>query len=393
MFDRCDDSKPVPSKSPAEWEVATDHQPRYVPRVKDRVSDPGIAEDFATIARAFDAEPTPEATLTRITQTAVRAVTGCEHATLSVRQVGKIETQAPTGEPARRADALQYQLDEGPCLDAIRKVESCLVSDLLADSRWPEFCARATTVTGLRGVLSLRLFVQDEVLGALNLYAAQPDAFDDSSHAVGAILAAHAAVAIRAARARAEAEHLQIALKTNRRIAMALGILMAHGRRTESEAWDLLRLSSSRLNIKLRELAAHVIEIGEFDERRILHSRARATAQTSTTRASNGVRPPLVLRTGEDAALTVIGYIDLSNLAAWSLALAKLLAPRGTAVIDLTEASFISAEGMTVLVNAARRLPAGQRLVLLNPNGMLTRALGLLWPEDVGTGLQIVRKP
>ena len=58
--------------------------------------------------------------------------------------------------------------------------------------------------------------------------------------------------------------HLEIALKTNRQIAMAIGILMARYGIREDAAFDRLRVASQRLEVKLREVAAEVVETGEL---------------------------------------------------------------------------------------------------------------------------------
>lgn len=59
------------------------------------------------------------------------------------------------------------------------------------------------------------------------------------------------------------AEHLQVALGTNRRIGMAMGILMERHRITEEQAFDRLRMHSQRGNTKLRELADRIVHTGD----------------------------------------------------------------------------------------------------------------------------------
>ena len=48
--------------------------------------------------------------------------------------------------------------------------------------------------------MAIRLFVEEDTMGALNLYSTVPDAFDDSDVALGAVFAVHASVAMSAAR-------------------------------------------------------------------------------------------------------------------------------------------------------------------------------------------------
>ena len=56
--------------------------------------------------------------------------------------------------------------------------------------------------------------------------------------------------------------NLRAALASNRRIGMAIGILMAIHRVSQQEAFDLLRVTSQRANRKLREIAEHVVLTG-----------------------------------------------------------------------------------------------------------------------------------
>jgi AmiR/NasT family two-component response regulator len=70
------------------------------------------------------------------------------------------------------------------------------------------------------------------------------------------------------AAATAHAEDLQRALVSNRRIGMAMGILMERHRVTEEQAFDQLRDLSQRRNIKLRDVAEQLIYTGDTQQRR-----------------------------------------------------------------------------------------------------------------------------
>ncbi|MGY1664141.1 ANTAR domain-containing response regulator [Geodermatophilus sp. SYSU D00705] len=69
----------------------------------------------------------------------------------------------------------------------------------------------------------------------------------------------------RVTEAESRVAHLQIALTSNRRIGMAIGILMARHRLTEDQAFDLLRKQSSRRNVKLVRLAEEVVYTGSLE--------------------------------------------------------------------------------------------------------------------------------
>jgi chromosome segregation ATPase len=59
--------------------------------------------------------------------------------------------------------------------------------------------------------------------------------------------------------------HLQEALHTNRRIGVAMGILMARLHLTQDQAWEFLRQQSQRRNRKLRDLADEIVYTGTLD--------------------------------------------------------------------------------------------------------------------------------
>ena len=132
-------------------------------------------------------------------------------------------------------DALQYETGEGPCLSAIREHDVFVTGDLGCEDRWPRFSQRAVDETGIRSMLAFRLFLEEETLGALNLYSTQTDAFDERARALGAVLAAHAAVAMSAATGQEQTEQLEAALTNSREIGMALGILMTQSRLDRAE--------------------------------------------------------------------------------------------------------------------------------------------------------------
>ena len=93
-------------------------------------------------------------------------------------------------------------------------------------------------------------------MGALNLYSSRTAAFDDKAVAIGSILAAHAAIAMSAAR---ERDYMHIALENRDVIGQAKGILMSRDGIDAHAAFEALREASQRLNLKVREVADQVI--------------------------------------------------------------------------------------------------------------------------------------
>jgi GAF domain-containing protein len=221
-----------------------------------------LSDTFAGIARELRAEPDVEHTLERTVTLAVETIEGCNYAGISLARAGRgLDTPAATHEIVVEADALQYELGEGPCLSAIREQESFQVDDLAADDRWPRWSPRAVEL-GLRSMLSFQLFVGKDTLGALNLYSGQPAAFDADDRAVGHIFASHAAIALASALTE---QHLTRALENRNVIGQAQGILMERFKFTAAQAFELLRRTSQAQNVKLSRVAQHLVESGRMD--------------------------------------------------------------------------------------------------------------------------------
>jgi AmiR/NasT family two-component response regulator len=66
----------------------------------------------------------------------------------------------------------------------------------------------------------------------------------------------------RARCAERKAANLEHALASNRRIGMAVGILMCRHRTTAEEAFEILKTHSQHRHVKIRELAETVIYTG-----------------------------------------------------------------------------------------------------------------------------------
>jgi GAF domain-containing protein len=214
-----------------------------------------LAETFAAVARALLAEPDLDAMLTKIATIAVVTVEHCEHAGVTQIEGASVRSAAASDDVPRLVDRIQDEVNDGPCYDAIRAGSTFRTGNLAAEHRWPRFAQRAHEETGLASVLSVRLFVAENTMGALNLYSRQVDAFDDEDEAIAVVFAAHAAVAMANGR---EAEQLRWAVETRDVIGQAKGILMAREHISEDQAFDMLRRASQRLNIKLRDVARDI---------------------------------------------------------------------------------------------------------------------------------------
>lgn len=216
-----------------------------------------IAESLAKAAQTIDASHDLESTLDSIVHTAVQSLPGIDHVGISIAyRSGQVETKAGTDQLVWELDALQYALREGPCAHAIDVEPVTVANHLRHDQRWPNYVPRAVRL-GVRAQIGLRLFVEEETLGGLNLYATETDVIDPDVVHIAELFAAHAALAL--GRARRESQ-LSEALVTRKVIGQALGIVMERYEISEERAFQFLVRVSSSSNIKLRDIALELIE-------------------------------------------------------------------------------------------------------------------------------------
>ena len=237
---------------------------RGQPSLQDSGSSDGadpLATSFSRFARMAEQQADAHDTLVEIVRAAVELIPGCDEGSVSV-VLGRrrITSEAASGTLPAQVDALQERLGQGPCLDAAYEQETVRVPDMATELRWPKFCAEALAL-GAAGMLSFQLYVQDDNLGALNLFSRTAGSFDDESEHVGQLFAAHAAIAYAAA---SKQERLLRLSGTRELIGQAQGILMERHKVTADQAFSLLVQVSQQHNIRLRDVAEQLVSSGEI---------------------------------------------------------------------------------------------------------------------------------
>lgn len=210
---------------------------------------------YARMSGFLLSEETVQTALELVTSLALDTIAGAVGAGVTlVDGNGHRESAAFTSETVARADGLQYELDEGPCLTACAGDVLVRVDDLESDDRWPRWREQALPL-GLHASLSAPLHVSGRVLGAIKVYGEQPNALGDRSETVltrfadqAAILLANVSTLDRAERL---SEGLQEALRSRNVIALATGVLMERHRLSEDQAFlrlvDAARAQSREL--------------------------------------------------------------------------------------------------------------------------------------------------
>lgn len=214
-------------------------------------------DELAEAAREMQDDDGPKEAMERAVQIATKIIPGCHAAGICVVHRGeRIDTHAASDDLVRRIDALQHELSEGPCLDALRKDHTVVSADLATDARWPSWGPQVVEQLGLSSSVSYRLYSTDKDLGALNLYGTEASAFTSEDIADGRALAAHVAVALAAAQ---EVEHLEHAMRGRTVIGQATGILMERFDLAPERAFSVLSRMSQQKNVKLRAIADEIV--------------------------------------------------------------------------------------------------------------------------------------
>ncbi|MER6603067.1 GAF and ANTAR domain-containing protein [Streptomyces parvus] len=221
-----------------------------------------FARRMAAMAHDLLEQGSVAGTLDRIAASATELVEGCDAAGILILRGERVQTLAATGPMAEESHRLQERLKEGPCFDATRRRDGervFRIADMTElQQRWPAFAPQAAEL-GIGSMMGFLLFADEENLGALNLYSRLPGRFTETNETAGWVLASHAAVALSSARNNAQ---LTEAVATRHVIGEAMGILMARHRVPENEAFNVLRRQSQDHNVKLREVARQVTELG-----------------------------------------------------------------------------------------------------------------------------------
>lgn len=196
---------------------------------------------------------------------------------MTMRTNGRPVTVACSDPLAAQVDEVQYALDDGPCLHAMRDGQVVRIEDTADKARWPEFEARAAA-RGIRSCLAVPLRPGPlssgrlnsgppnsggHTVGALNLYARTASAFGAAEARRAENFAANASgaltLAMRMASHAALIEQLRSSLASRTVIDQALGIIMSRERCGQDRAFAILRTASQHGNVKLRDIATAIV--------------------------------------------------------------------------------------------------------------------------------------
>jgi GAF domain-containing protein len=219
------------------------------------------ADDLAGQAPRTCSDPDERtgAVLAEVLRAGSKAVPGIRHVAVSVVGQQECKVLASTGDLPRRFESLQFVLDEGPTLDAVRGDDPVLI-ERDAVRRWPEFGPRAGQL-GVTSIAAVRLSSADRTLGALTVYSLDGEPVTDEALELAQAFAAQCAATLAFAR---KADQMEIAMLTRQQIGQAVGVLMERYGLSPEAAFNYLRRVSQTRNVKVREVARKLVSTGEL---------------------------------------------------------------------------------------------------------------------------------
>ena len=224
--------------------------------------DSDAADTFTELQKALLGTETLEQFLHELATLAARLVTDGVSCGMTTRSTGRPATVACSDPLAAEVDEVQYLLDDGPCLHAMRSGDQVSIEDTADRAQWPRFEA-AAQARGIRSCLALPLVADGKPVGALNLYARGVAAFGAAQVRRAENLAENASgglsLMLRLASYSELTEQLRSSLTSRAVIYQALGVIMAQERCAQAKAFEILRTASQHSNLKLRDIAPAII--------------------------------------------------------------------------------------------------------------------------------------
>jgi GAF domain-containing protein len=202
-------------------------------------------------------------TLLRVAQYASRAIPGASGVGLTLIENGRTDTIVATESFVTEMDAVQYSLNQGPCISAVATEQPIISGSIASDPRWPEFGPQSAEF-GVQSSLSIPLITSDGVVGSLNVYAHEKNVFDDRAAVLGGYFGVPAAIAVQNAQILAEskrlASHLRKALTNRITIERAIGVFMTRSGDSPDEAMAKIRTISHTEHKRIDLVAQNIVD-------------------------------------------------------------------------------------------------------------------------------------
>ena len=138
-----------------------------------------------------------------------------------------------------------------------------VAGSLGTDDRWPRFGARCAEM-GINSALALPMSIGDQVIGSINCYAFDVDAFGQHAIQLGSKFASPAAVSLYNAQmligAQEHTKQMQSTLAGRKAIYQAIGVIRARSGVSHEQALDQLRKISRSESVGIAAIAHGIVE-------------------------------------------------------------------------------------------------------------------------------------
>lgn len=218
--------------------------------------------DFTrTLVTQYDVDAVLDDLTTRLVE-----VLGLAGSGVALASDGRL--QFATAFPPRviELELVQHQHQAGPCVNAYRSGKVVAVTDLSQYSdRWPEYCVVAQRL-GMTAVAGIPMRLEDETVGAINLYVDGTAEWPKEDLAAAVVMADMATgYLINASTLRQQEqlnEQLQRALDSKLIIEQAKGAIATSQGITVDDAFERIRRHARSHNVTVRAVAEAIVNLG-----------------------------------------------------------------------------------------------------------------------------------
>ncbi|MEY2965282.1 MAG: hypothetical protein RLZZ228_1095 [Actinomycetota bacterium] len=177
--------------------------------------------------------------------------------------LGTLQVLSASDEDTRLLEIFELQRQEGPCFECWRSGDVVVAPDIWSVDRWPGFVEEAR-ILGFVSALAVPLRQRVHVVGALNVFWAQPRSVSQADLDAAQALADVAAVGLVQQRLAREtgllAEQLESALQSRATIEQAKGILAVKAHVSISQAFGILEAEARASSRSVVSLAQDVVD-------------------------------------------------------------------------------------------------------------------------------------
>jgi PAS domain-containing protein len=201
--------------------------------------------------------------LARVVDLGKRAVPDAGGLSVALGDPLEPDVQVADSAFAQTVDGVQHRAGEGPFIESFETGQPVMSRDVGLDRRWPRL-SRLVAEVNVHAVAAYPIRHGRQVAGVINLYSTRANAFHESGGRTAELLTGALTAVIQDRQERSElktlAAQLEQALTSRAQIDQAKGVLMGTLGVSADDAFKRLVTASQHRNVKVREIAAQLLE-------------------------------------------------------------------------------------------------------------------------------------